>query len=138
MDIEPLLRRSEHRKPLVLAAEAAVQDAGATLPDKSQLNRLVAICGEATCAEEIISYLRYQASRTTKPWPREFADIVIAKIKGPLDGLLGQLSAASEADRDRARVAAWRLYAVFLARAFTYASYVRNNQRGNGHGRARS
>lgn len=141
MDIESLLRRSEHRKPLVLAAEAVVQDAEATLQEKgqlkSQLNRLITICGEATCAEEIVNYLHYQASRSGAPWPLAFAKAVIAKIQGPLDALMGRLTAAPETERDRTRVAAWRLYAVFLARAFTYASYVRKDQEGNGHDRRR-
>jgi len=115
MDIETLLRA--HRKPLVIAAEAAVREASGKPPDKTQLNRLVSICGEATCAEEITNYLLYQVSRKSKPWPRAFADTVIAKITGPLDAVTRSLR---DAEADRARVAAWRLYAVFLARAFTY------------------
>lgn len=124
MDIEALLRA--HRKALVIAAEAAVREAGDRAPDKTQLNRLVSICGEATCAEEITNYLRYQVSRKSRPWPRAFADTVIAKITGPLDAVTGSLR---DADADRARVAAWRLYAVFLARAFTYTSYVLRQER---------
>lgn len=136
MDIEHLLRRPAHRKGLVLAAESAVDGAGPELPDKAQLNRLISICGEATCAEEIISYLRYQASRKAKPWPPAFATTVIAKIEAPLQALLGELGKASESDRDRARVAAWRLYAMFLARAFTYATRI-SEQKGRDHDRAR-
>lgn len=129
MDIESLLRSSRHRKRLVLAAESAVQDpATARLPQKTQLNRLVSICGEATCAEEISSYLRYQASRRNGPWSSEFAEVVIAKIKDPTDALLGELRDASDDDRDRTRVAAWRLYAVFLARAFTYSARTRRQR----------
>jgi hypothetical protein len=64
-------------------------------------------------------------------------DTVIAGIQGPLDKLSGTLRAAPEAERDRARVAAWRLYAVFLARAFTYASSVRDSKKGQDHDRAR-
>jgi hypothetical protein len=140
MDIETLLR--PHRKALVLAAEAAVEDAWAAAraaddrpPDKTQLNRLVSICGEATCAEEITNYLRYQVSRKSRPWPRAFADTVIAKISGPLDAMVSSLRDAAEADR--VRVAAWRLYAVFLARAFTYTSYVHSGKKGQDHERAR-
>ena len=136
MDIEHLLRRPAHRKHLVLAAESAVNEARDALSYKTQLNRLISICGEATCAEEITSYLRYQASRKPSPWPPAFADTVIERIEAPLQALIGELREASDDDRDRARVAAWRLYAVFLARAFTYASRVRE-QKGHDHDRAR-
>src|SRR4051794_36947159 len=128
MDIESSLRSL--RKALVTAAEAAIRDTGNALPEKTQLNRLVAICGEATCAEEITSFLYYQASRRDKLWPRGFVDTVIARIQGPLDALSATLHAATEAERDRARVAAWRVYAVFLVRAFTYASSVRDSRKG--------
>ncbi|HEX3757832.1 MAG TPA: hypothetical protein VHW23_03960 [Kofleriaceae bacterium] len=116
-----------------MAAEAAIRDTG-KLPDKTQLNRLVSICGEAICGEEITSYLRYQASRRNPPWPRAFAETVIERIRGPLDTLSGALP---EAERDRARVAAWRVYAVFLARAYTYASAVGDSQKGQDRDRAR-
>lgn len=132
MDIDSSLRSV--RKALVIAAEAAIRETGSELPEKTQLNRLVAICGEATCAEEITSFLHYQASRKDKLWPRAFVDTVIARIQGPLDTLSGKLP---EAERDRARVAAWRVYAVFLARAFTYASSVRDSKKGQDHDRAR-
>jgi hypothetical protein len=135
MNIESSLRAL--RKKLVIAAETAIQDTGSELPEKTQLNRLIGICGEATCAEEITSFLYYQASRKDKLWPRAFVDTVIAKIKAPLEELSGTLHAASEAERDRARVAAWRVYAVFLARAFTYASSVRDSKKGQDHDRPR-
>ena len=131
MNLEQLLR--PHRKALVLAAESVVRDAGDRMPDKSQLNRLVSICGEATCAEEIANYLLYQASRPTKPWPREFAELVIGRIGTPLQEVSSALHGQNDTDRDRAAIAAWRLYAVFLTRAFTYAKY----KKGNGHDRAR-
>jgi hypothetical protein len=134
MDTELLLR--PHRKALVIAAETVVRDPGAELPEKTQLNRLVSICGEATCAEEIANYLRYQASRKTAPWPRSFAELVIAKIEAPLQELRIAMPHHDEATRDRTRVAAWRLYAVFLTRAFTYAIASRA-KKGNDHDRAR-
>jgi len=129
MDIEQLLRRSAHRKRLVLAAESAISSAGDELPDKSQLNRLISICGEATCAEEIISYLRYQASRKAKLLPPAFANTVIERIEAPLQALIGELRKEPEQVLDRARVAAWRLYAMFLARAFTYTVHVQRQER---------
>jgi hypothetical protein len=134
MDIESSLRSI--RKALVTAAEAAIRDTG-ELPEKTQLNRLIAICGEVTCAEEITNYLRYQASRKGDLWPGGAVDTVIAGIRGPLETLSGTLRAAPEAERDRARVAAWRLYAVFLARTVTYASSVRDSKKGQDHDRAR-
>jgi len=132
MELEHILR--PRRKALVLAAESAVSEARDKLPDKSQLSRLVSVCGEATCAEEICNYLRYQASRQTKPWPREFADLVIAKIEAPLKDLSSDMQRHQDSERDRARVAAWRLYAVFLTRASTY---TRQQDRKGPHDRAR-
>jgi len=119
----------------VLAAESVVRDAADEMPDKSQLNRLVVICGEATCAEEIANYLLYQASRPAKLWPRAFAELVIARIDAPLKDVSRDVQGPKDAERerDRAKIAAWRLYAVFLARAFTYAKA----KRGNGNDRAR-
>lgn len=137
MDIEQLdLERvlDSHRKDLVLAAEGVVRDAGNDLPDKSQLNRLVSICGDATCAEEIANYLRYQASRPGQPWPRDFADLVLARIDAQLQTIAKDPLVQEDSVRDRVKVAAWRLYAVFLARAFTYA---KQSKKGNGHDRAR-
>ncbi|HEX7843720.1 MAG TPA: hypothetical protein VF469_39875 [Kofleriaceae bacterium] len=133
MDLEPILR--PRRKALVLAAESVVREARDKLPDKSQLNRLVSVCGEATCAEEIGNYLLYQASRQTRPWPRDFAELVIAKIGPPLADLSSDMHGNKDAERDRAKVAAWRLYAVFLTRAFTYAR--QQNKKGDEHDRAR-
>jgi hypothetical protein len=127
MELEEFIR--PRRKSLVLAAENVVREAHDSLPDKSQLNRLVSVCGEATCAEEICNYLRYQASRQTKPWPQRFADLVIERIDAPLRELAGDMQRHPEAERDRAKVAAWQLYAVFLARALTYARATR--QEGN-------
>jgi hypothetical protein len=139
MDLESRLR--SHRKALVIAAEAAVTQASTAIPEfrdksqlKSQLNRLIAICGEATCAEEITSYLRYQTAR--KAWPSGFADAVIAKVQEPLEALSRALPATADADRDRAYVAAWRLYAVFLARAFTYLASSGGSKKGQSHDRA--
>ena len=119
MDLEHIIR--PRRKALVLAAESVVSEGRDRLPDKSQLNRLVSVCGEATCTEEIGNYLRYQASRRGNSWRRDFADLVIAKIEAPLEQLSSDLHAHTDGERDRARVAAWRLYAVYLARAVTYA-----------------
>lgn len=128
MDLDPLLR--PHRKALVLAAEHVISGTQSKMPDKSQLNRLVSICGEATCAEEIANYLRYQASRPRTSWTHEFAASIIAEIEKLLPGITQHLQ--PEADSDRAKIAAWRLYAVFLVRAFTYVKACEN---GNGHAR---
>ena len=138
MELEQILR--QHRKALVVAAERAVAEArrhSHQLPDKTQFNRLISVCGEATCAEEIENYLRYQASRQSQPWPRESCDLVIAELAAPLQALTNELGQHREGDRDRARVAAWRLYAVFLARASTYARAVASSDRRERHGRAR-
>lgn len=135
MDLESILRT--RRKALVLAAESVIAEYQGKLPDKSQLNRLVSICGDASCAEEIGNYLRYQASRQTRPWPPEFVEVVIRKLEVPLTELACAMGAHKEAERDRAAVAAWRLYAVFLARAFTYARLTRPQIGRGNHDRAR-
>lgn len=86
---------------------------------KSQLNHLIGVCGEATCREEIENYLRYQASRERAPWRPEMAQAVIA-------GLDGVLKTSAPTLGQQERVSAWRLYAVFLTRAFTYENEVHN------------
>lgn len=111
MDIIETLR--SRRKALVVAAEAAMEqvftDTAKPKIKKAQLNHLIAVCGEATCTEEIENYLRYQSARGDTGWA-PIVDDVIKRIGEPLAGL----------DDDRLRVEAWRLYAVFLTRAFTY------------------
>jgi hypothetical protein len=127
IDLELVLSR--HRKALVLAAEQVVVKAAARTPEKSQLNRLVSVCGEATCAEEIVNYLRYQASRNSSSWTGS-AEAVIARIEQPLQNVVASLAGFNDAVHDRAKVRAWRLYAVFLVRAFAYAGVIKK-----GHGR---
>lgn len=105
--IEQLIK---HRKELVLAAEDVAKKVASTKIEKTQLNHLIGICGDATCAEEIRNYVRYQAGR--KVWPKEVADDVVDSI----EKILNKISP----DNDEIRVQAWRLYAVFLTRAYTY------------------
>jgi hypothetical protein len=102
------------RGELVRAAEMLL-DKQANLPrnpENSQLSRLVQVASEAACADEIANYLRYQGARGR--WKRSLAEDVIASI-APLLGTLG-----SEAER----VAAWRLYATYLRRAYYYRREV--------------
>ncbi len=106
------------RKDLVVKAEEVSKELAATDLEKTQLNHLIAVCGEATCAEEINNYLRYQEAR--KIWPPGSAEKVIQQVAPVLDKLRAQ--------GDAHRVAAWRLYAVFLARAFTYGRHSRPRQ----------
>lgn len=80
---------------------------------KSQLNHLVAVCNEATCHDEIALYLRYQASRENPPIDYSLVKDMIEKIESVFK--------TAEFD-DEFKVAAWRLYAVYLARTFTYRS----------------
>lgn len=102
------------RKELVVAAEKIAADMFKPGQDqsikKSQLNHLIGVCGEATCAEEIENYVRYQAGRKNTGWTPALAKEVIAGIAGALATL----------DNDRVRVEAWRIYTVFLTRAFTF------------------
>lgn len=113
MNVAEKLRH--HRKALVTAAEKVAGDmfAGDRRPSlkKTQLNHLIGVCGEASCAEEIENYIRYQAGRTNTGWRPALATDVIAGVKATLDKVEGG---------DPARVEAWRLYAIFLTRAFTY------------------
>jgi CRISPR-associated Csx10 family RAMP protein len=120
------------RRALVLAAERVITAAFAggertQPPAKSQFSRLVNICGEASCAEEIVNYLRYQAGREIKAgggeprgesWRVEFVNAVVSGIEGILDGVVDPNM--SDAEKDASRVEAWRLYATYLTRAFTY------------------
>ena len=103
------------RKELVVAAEKVIDAAfssGRRLDlKKSQLNHLVGICGEATCAEEIENYIRYQAGRDKTGWDLSLAHQVI-------DGARGVIQPLSDAEK----LNAWSLYAVYLTRAFTYRS----------------
>jgi len=116
MDLESILRR--RRKDLVVAAKATV-DRGGRSPKPSQLSRLIAVCGEATCTEEIENYLRYQGSRDNQPWDPRFVESVISGVQASLLSLDAEKLTGT--DRDRLRTAAWRTYAVFLARAYTFA-----------------
>lgn len=124
IDITSILRTA--RKTLVVAAETVIEKAtrqDIRLPEKSQLNRLAAICNDATCAEEIANYIRYQAGRKNGRkalWAPEFANLVLQEIASPLDGLAREMPDAAESEVDSAKVEAWRLYAVFMTRAFTW------------------
>jgi len=128
MSLEHQLR--PYRKLLVVAAEKVMGTAFKDIGDlrnerekgKSQLNHLVSVCNEAACKEEIESYLRYQATRpSVKLWgakspngPGEnLAQKVIDEINR-IEGIWRNL------ETDAAGVAAWKLYAVYLTRAYTY------------------
>lgn len=108
------------RKGLVVAAESVMEEWARLQGDKqwevqkSQLNQLIGVCGEALCAEEIENYLRYQASRERQSWG-------LALVTRTIDAIRPLIAALSD---DRARIEAWRYYAVFLARAFTYRTKI--------------
>lgn len=118
MDNDEVLR--ERRKQLVIAAEAVARSPGIKPPEPSQLSRLISICGDASCTEEIANYIRYQASRRRPPWPLEFADLVIDRMDATLAELGRDARQQPTIAQDDARVAAWRHYAVYLSRALTY------------------
>lgn len=124
---------AEQRKKLVVAAEdvmreyASHRDDKAWKVEKSQLNQLIGVCGEALCAEEIVNYLRYQASRERPSWGLALVQRTIDKLGQSLDGALG----------DREKIEAWRHYAVFLARAFTYHHQVAQAAGGGRRDRSR-
>jgi hypothetical protein len=101
--VRPLRRR------LVEAAERVVAG-GNDMPERAQFQHLVSICGQATCAEEIVNYLKYQAGRGV--WKRDFTRAVIEA---------GQ-EMVSDVRQDEVRVEAWRLYALFMTRAHRYVA----------------
>ncbi len=106
----------ELRKKLVVGAEKVMDKKFENYfiknwkVEKTQLNQLVNICGEALCVEEIENYLRYQGSRESAPWGLELVKCALAKI--------GEILNPSMSDKEK--VAAWRYFAVYLTRAFTY------------------
>ena len=113
------------RKKLVMAAERVFEGYGGKLPDKTQFARLLTVCGEATCEEEICNYLRYQASRHGAPWELGFAQRVIDEAK--------KASGELESD-DEAKVEAWRLFSSYLTRAYTYEKKKRGDEVGGARG----
>ncbi|MBN1605712.1 MAG: hypothetical protein JW940_03725 [Polyangiaceae bacterium] len=127
------------RKLLVLAAESAFEQASNEdwkLPDRSQFSKLVAVCSEASCAEEIINYLKYQAHRQNAPWGRDFAREVVAQIK-ELFVKHGEGLHLTDDEEDPAKVEAWRLYATYLAREFAYQDALRKAGRAGGQAHRR-
>lgn len=126
-------RLRPHRRKLVLAAEGIIErafsDEYGKRPAKTQFSRLVNICGEASCGEEIANYLRYQAGRDAKVWPVEFVKAVVQGIEAPLEAIV--VDDLTEEERDAVRVEAWRLYATYLTRAFTYQDAVHRLTRGS-------
>ncbi|ACY18067.1 hypothetical protein [Haliangium ochraceum] len=114
------------RKQLVLAAEAVLGNEASHLvkykrAGKSQLHRLAAVCSQASCAEEITNYLRYQSSRDSggeRFWDPDAVDAVIQRFAG----------IETVPAEDDVRVAAWQLYAVYLMRAFTYETEKRDSK----------
>lgn len=106
-------KRKPRRKELVIAAEQTAEkmfSSGKPSIKKTQLNHLISVCGEATCSEEITNYIRYQAGRKSTGWEGGIAEQVIGGIDKALTGI----------EDDLLRVEAFRLYAIFLTRAFTY------------------
>lgn len=105
------------RRELVVAAETVVEDAAGPLPEKTQFSRLLNLCTEASCAEEIENYLRYQAGRKGSSWKRDFVRSVIDRIS-PI--LTAKVVDDDEGEQDRLRVEAWRLYATYLRRSHVW------------------
>lgn len=105
------------RPRLVQAAEAVFEAVfkdirGNDKKLKSQLNHLIAVCNEASCDEEIRLYLRYQASRDQAPIKFSLVDKILEE--------LSKIFGADPSITDVEKLDAWRHYAVYLARAFTY------------------
>ena len=124
MSAKHLEALKEHRKALVLAAGQVVSKC---LPDsdsvkkwnKSQLPKLSAVCAQAECAEEIESYLRYQAARRNPPWPHEVVKALFRELEPILKGLT-----------DHDKVSAWLLFSTYLTREYTYRAFVLKEEGG--------
>ncbi len=124
----------DKRKDLVKAAEDVIESIfmapGKKLAlKKTQLNHLVAICGEAACVEEIENYLRYQAGRGADKtgW-----DLTLVKnVIGGITNISADLS-------DQQKLNSWRLYAVYMTRAFTYQDARKQPNPNSASGRASS
>lgn len=119
MNVERHLRPL--RQALVIAAEKVMTETFEQANSahmklkKTQMNHLVGICGEASCREEIENYIRYQAGRRdSSGWTPELASKIIGGVAPTLTALGGH------ADAPTLQAAAWRLYAIYLTRAFTF------------------
>ncbi|PCC74663.1 hypothetical protein [Nannocystis exedens] len=119
-----------HRQALVLAAESVFSDPHSLERErelKSQLNHLIAVCNEATCTEEIELYLRYQSAREGRHIGPELVHAIIEAIHKAF-------KERRLADESELKLGAWRLYAVYLARAYTYrAAVLKANPRTPSH-----
>ncbi len=132
------------RRELVVAAEAVISNAfegddDQRPPSKTQFSQLVNLCGEATCGAEIENYLRYQAGRSAAgsvskrdAWKLSFVNAVVGAITTILDE---RSMGSTEEERDLHQVEAWRLYATYMARAFTYEDATRRADTRNAGGR---
>ncbi|MEM7677205.1 MAG: hypothetical protein AAF449_14480 [Myxococcota bacterium] len=74
----------------------------------SQFANLAGICQSASCPEEIESWLRYQVGRSL--WKNDFYRQSTEALKNAV---------GDQADSDT-KLAAWRLFAVYMAREYRY------------------
>lgn len=88
---------------------------------KSQMSQLIGVCQEATCHEEIVNYLRYQAGRNDPAWTLPMSEEVYSELEG-----IFEKEKVGRDDHD-ARLDRWRRYATFLTRAFTYHDAVQRD-----------
>lgn len=120
--------RGPQNRALVQAAEAVMTKAFADRDmrgrlSKSQMSQLIGVCQEAACHDEVANYLRYQAGRRDGSWTTAMASAVI----DGMEALFEQQNVPDDADA--ARMKRWRLYATYLARAFTWHAKVSDNRR---------
>ncbi len=120
--------RGPQNRALVQAAEEVMAKAFGDRDmrgrlSKSQMSQLIGVCQEAACHDEVANYLRYQAGRRDGSWTTAMASAVIDGI----EALFEQQSVPDDADA--ARMKRWRLYATYLARAFTWHAKVSDNRR---------
>lgn len=125
--LDPESQLRPYRKAMVENAEQVMEAAfrerwiklnndGTSKLKKSQLNHLIGICGQAEVDAEIKNYLRYQAGRGehTTGWSIELVKHIIEAADRAMNGL----------QDDALRVSAWKLFATYLTRAFTYQEKI--------------
>ncbi|MEZ4436769.1 MAG: hypothetical protein R3F65_30585, partial [bacterium] len=81
---------------------------------KSQMSQLIGVCQEASCHEEVVNYLRYQAGRQDAPWTTD----LVGAVSDAIEAVFTAHGMAP--DEHARRLSAWQRFATYLARSFTW------------------
>lgn len=120
------------RRALVKAADAVMDEAFNGGLDrgrlsKSQMSQLIGVCQEATCHEEVVNYLRYQAGRSDPSWTLS----MVERVVGGVTKVFSDHGVSDSDETQPQRVAFWRRYATYLARSFTWQDAKRRQREGH-------